>query len=206
VGKTTVLKKVADRLASGRNGLNLRGFLTHEIRVKGRRTGFKLAAFGGRDEILSHVDIRSPHRVGRYGVDVAALDRVVEDELAVEIFAANQAPAINQTPVAEAGSVFFIDEIGKMECFSRRFTEAVTAILDSGLPLVATVARKGGGFIARVKRRPDVELWEVTQDYRATMPGRVADWLDGRIKKGYNMKLPILLGDEVTRCFGEKTT
>ncbi len=40
-----------------------------------------------------------------------------------------------------------------MECFSQRFVAVMRALLDSGLRVVATIARKGTGFIAEVKRR-----------------------------------------------------
>ncbi|MBI2218916.1 MAG: hypothetical protein HYU51_16645 [Candidatus Rokubacteria bacterium] len=48
-----------------------------------------------------------------------------------------------------------VDEIGKMECLSRAFVEAVRALLDTAMPVVATVAARGGGFIEEVKRRRD---------------------------------------------------
>lgn len=39
------------------------------------------------------------------------------------------------------------------------------------------VAREGDGYIARVKGRPDVELWEVTRSNRDELPVRVLAWL-----------------------------
>ena len=40
VGKTTVIRKVADALAARR----VRGFLTREMRSRGRRVGFRCSA------------------------------------------------------------------------------------------------------------------------------------------------------------------
>jgi nucleoside-triphosphatase len=51
-------------------------------------------------------------------------------------------------------AMYLIDEIGKMECLSRAFTDAVAKLLDSTCPVVATVAQRGAGFIAEVKRHP----------------------------------------------------
>lgn len=157
VGKTTVIRRVASSLPARQ----VRGFLTEETRVRGRRVGFKIATFEGEERTLAHVDLLSPYRVGRYRVDLKALDRVVEKALSMD-------PEVR---------VYLVDEIGKMECFSTRFVEALSRLLDSNRCVVATVARKGSGFIASVKRRPDVELWEVTQENREALPGRVLAWL-----------------------------
>jgi nucleoside-triphosphatase len=53
-----------------------------------------------------------------------------------------------------------------MECLSPRFVRLVRRLLDSRKILVATVALKGSGLIAEVKRRPDVLLVEVTPNHR----------------------------------------
>ena len=45
------------------------------------------------------------------------------------------------------------------------------------IPVVATIALRGGGFIAEVKNRPDVQIVEVTQDNRQTLPGQIATWV-----------------------------
>jgi nucleoside-triphosphatase len=153
IGKTTVLRKVAERIS----GVELRGFLTDEIRVEGKRVGFAIETFDGDSAILAHVDIPSRYRVGRYRVDVETLDRVVERVLR-----------------SDSGDVvYLIDEIGKMECFSRKFVDAVSKLLDSHCAILATIARKGGGFIEQVKGRPDVEIWEVTQANRDDLPQRI---------------------------------
>lgn len=141
-GKTTIVKKVAAALT----GKRIRGFVTSELREHGRRVGFEISTFAGNNRLLAHIDIDSPHRVGRYGVDVEALDAIVDDALAPE----------------DAVDVFLIDEIGKMECFSDNFCSAVRLLLDSGKPLVATVGLRGGGLIAEVKARDDAEVWTVT--------------------------------------------
>ena len=66
--------------------------------------------------------------------------------------------------------IFVIDEIGKMECLSPVFVEAVTRVLDGPVPVLATIAAKGGGFIAQVKARSDVEIVTVTSANRDRLP------------------------------------
>ncbi|HEU5251221.1 MAG TPA: NTPase [Thermoanaerobaculia bacterium] len=162
VGKTTVVRRVADELTKRKR--RIAGFTTEEIRSGKERAGFRIETFDGRSAVLAHVSIRSEHRVSRYGVDIAALDAIVEEALA---------------PSSRA-DVFLVDEIGRMECFSRRFVAAIEALLDSKRLLVATVALRGGGLIEAVKRRPDVELWSVTKSNREELPERVGEWISVR--------------------------
>jgi nucleoside-triphosphatase len=75
---------------------------------------------------------------------------------------------------------WFVDEIGKMECLAPRFVAAMRALLDAGVPVVATIALRGGGFIAEVKRRPDVELRTLGRATRDAAPAGIADWLESR--------------------------
>jgi nucleoside-triphosphatase len=145
-GKTTLIMKIAAELA----GRNPAGFYTEEIREGGVRKGFSLISLDGDRGILSHVNIRSPFKVGKYGIDVNGFERFLD-----------------RLPFLEPGRrLLIIDEIGKMECFSRKFIQLTTELLSSERPVVATVAMKGSGFIAEVKTRPDVELIELTRDNR----------------------------------------
>jgi nucleoside-triphosphatase len=158
IGKTTLLRSVAAALT----GRRVAGFTTDEIREAGRRLGFRIVPFRGPARVMAHVDFRGPERVGRYGVDVAAIDAAAEMELAAD-------PEVD---------VYLVDEIGKMECLSRRFAPAMRALLDSDRRIVASIARGGGGFIAEVRHRPDVELWELTIRNRDTLADRVLEWID----------------------------
>lgn len=157
-GKTTVVRRVANGLA----GRRICGFLTEEIRVKGERQGFRLETFDGLSAVLAHVSNRSGPRVGKYGVNVPALEGVVDGAL---------------DPNAGA-DIYLVDEIGRMECLSERFIAAMTRLLDSGKPVVATVARRGAGFIEDVKRRADVEVWPVTRCNRNNLPGKILSRLE----------------------------
>ena len=157
IGKTTAIRRVA-RLLEGRR---LRGFYTGEIRSAGVRKGFRLVTFDGDEAVLAHVEFRGEPRVSKYSVDLGAIDRVGVAAL---------------RPTTEAAA-YLIDEIGKMECLSTSFVNAMRRLLDFDKPVIATVAQRGSGLIQEVKQRPDAELWHVTRENRDTLPDRVVAWL-----------------------------
>lgn len=167
VGKTTVIQKVAERLGDR----PIAGFVTEEVRdAAGRRTGFRAIPFDrdgvdGATATIADIGRAGPPRVGRYGVDVAAIDHLADEALAPD----------------DGVDVYLIDEIGKMECLSDVFVQAVERLLDSATPVVATIGRKGPGLVASARRRPDVELWEVTESNRDRLPERIVAWLEDRL-------------------------
>jgi len=152
-GKTTLVRRVAELLSD----LRIAGFYTQEIREGGSRVGFELVGLDGRKSLLAHVTIKSPHRVGKYGVDT----RRLEEFFAVE---GDQDP-----------DLVVIDEIGKMECFSPAFRQYIRDMLGSPVPVVATIALRGTEDIERIKGRPDVELILLTRSNRDALSSGVAE-------------------------------
>jgi nucleoside-triphosphatase len=146
-GKTTVVCRVIEYMRQRR----LAGFYTKEMRKQGVRVGFRAIGISDDSTVLAHVDSRSPTRVGKYGVDLEGFEDIVHKEFG-----------------KPDGTVdlLVIDEIGKMECCSGVFIEAVSRALDSPVAVLATIAAKGGGFIEQVKRRPDVEIMSVSPGNR----------------------------------------
>jgi nucleoside-triphosphatase len=159
-GKTTVARRVVEALRE----LRLAGFYTQEMREVGQRVGFEIVGLGGQRGVLAHVDWTSHVRVGRYGVEPAGLDRILEAELDRSL---------------DTVDIYVIDEIGKMECLSPRFIKTVRRVLDGPVPVLATIALKGGGFIAEVKARPDVQLVMVEPGNRHSLPGDLVAELRG---------------------------
>ena len=161
IGKTTLLRKVATALPQYRFG----GFYTEEIREAGMRQGFCLIGFNHERGVIAHVDIDHHYRVGKYGVDVAAIDRL----------------AANALDVRDDIDFYLIDEIGKMECLSDVFVSRMRSLLDSEKTVVATVAKKGSGLIEQVKQWPGSDLWEITRANRETLATDVTAWLRERL-------------------------
>jgi nucleoside-triphosphatase len=153
---------VLERAAEHLGDLRLAGFLTRELREHGQRVGFEAVGLGGHRAILAHVGFQSFVSVGRYGVEP---DRLI--------------PLIKEEMVRPMGTVdaYMIDEIGKMECHCPHFIEAMSRLLDGPVPIVATIALRGVAFIADVKKRPDVQIVEVTNGNRQALPGQIAAWV-----------------------------
>ena len=152
IGKTTLIKKISKELKD----YHPVGFFTTEIRGEDIRKGFEIVSLNGSSGILSHVEIKSPYRVGKYKVDV----RGFEDFLDSIPFLATKT------------NLIIIDEIGKMECLSDKFKNLVRLIFDSDKLVIATIAFKSSGFIAELRSRGDVKLFELTHDNRnSLLPG-----------------------------------
>lgn len=146
VGKTTLVQKIIEQA----DPLKITGFVTTEIRFRGSRQGFELHGLNGTRRILSHVNIQSRHRVGKYGVDTDGF----EDFL-------SSLDLLN--PKIE---LIVIDEIGKMELFSVRFQNLVHAVFYTDKQVLATVPLKSNAFIRDIKKRPDVYIFELTRTNR----------------------------------------
>jgi len=153
-GKTTLIRQVIDSL-----GVKADGFYTQEMRgPDGRRRGFQIITLDGSTATLSSVDIRSPHRVGRYGVDLANIEGVA-------------VPAIRRA--VQRRHLVVVDEIGKMELFSPSFRQAVLEALEGGRCLLGTILLGPHPYADAIKARPDVRVIELTEANRAQMRERV---------------------------------
>jgi nucleoside-triphosphatase len=157
IGKTTVARRLLVLLRGA--GILLGGFVTDEIRSGGRREGFAVRTVDGQREILAHLELPGPPRVGPYGVDLPAFERV-----ALPAMAAPQ-------PV---GVVVVVDELGKMELASAAFRDAMSDLLDRDVTMVATVRVHRHPFTDALKRRPDLRVIRVTEQSRDALPERLA--------------------------------
>jgi nucleoside-triphosphatase len=141
-GKTSLIKQA---IAGFR--LKADGFYTEEIRERGTRLGFRLVTLDGQEAVLSHVDFNKRLSVGKYGVDVSAMEKV-------------GIPALEQA--STSCDLVVIDEIGKMEILSPAFRETVATIIGSGKRVLGTIMLHSNAWADAVKYRPEVHLVTVT--------------------------------------------
>jgi nucleoside-triphosphatase len=156
-GKTTVIRKVISQLTCAAGG-----FYTQEIREGSRRVGFKLVTLEGREATMAHVDFPKTFRVGKYGVDLTAIDGLGVRSLH---------KAVSQ------GGVVVIDEIGPMEVLSERLREAVLEALKSDVLVLGTIARRRFSFAKSVRALPNIEIYEMDRSQGERMVQRALAWL-----------------------------
>ena len=159
VGKTTLMSRLAQTL----RGRAIDGFLTEELREEGQRVGFWLSPLDGRQVLLAHRHMERGPRVGPYRVNVTVLDDV--------------AVSVIHRGVGQA-FVLLLDELGRMESYSSRFTEAVREAFDRGPSVVATASVAPLPFLDALKRRKDVELIPLTSANRAAVEEELTARLD----------------------------
>ncbi len=142
-GKTTAIRTVLSQLP-----VEAGGFYTAEVREGGVRTGFCLRTLDGRETVLADVRFRGKPRIGKYGVDLAALDRTGVRSLR-EAIAAKQ--------------LVVVDEIGPMESLSPLFREVVLEALESPVPILGAIMLKRGPFPDYIKTRPEVTIIPISR-------------------------------------------
>jgi nucleoside-triphosphatase len=161
IGKTTMARRLLQLFQEA--GVPVAGFTTGELRTSGHREGFVVEAASGAREVLAHVDLPGPPRVGRYGVDLAAFERVA-------------LPALGDPGL---GGVVVVDELGRMELASTAFRAAVLELLERDVAVVATVHQTRDRFTDALKRRPDIRVLRVTEATRDALPKRLVERLVG---------------------------
>lgn len=145
-GKTTLIQRVLADLS-----LPAGGFYTQEVREGGTRKGFEIITLDGRRAILAHVNIRGPKKVGRFGVNLAAIDGLAVTSLQ---------QAVN------SHKIVIVDEIGPMELLSERFREAVMRALQSDATVLGTIVHRSSPFTDQIKSLPGMVLIQVRLDNR----------------------------------------
>lgn len=160
-GKTTAIRTVLSR-ASVEAG----GFYTAEIRKGGARTGFCLLTLDGREAVLADLLIRGGPRIGKYGVDLEALERTGVRSL-------REAIATKKLVV--------VDEIGPMELLSPLFREVVLEALESPIPVLGTIMLRPAPFADYIKTRPEVTIFPISRRDRSETVQAVLNRLHGAL-------------------------
>jgi len=145
-GKTTIIK----RLCVIFKEFNPVGFIKSDILEDEIRVGFEVANLLGDSRVFAHTKLKSKVSVGKYKVDLRSFDDFLDKTFSKE----------------KKTGLYVIDEIGKMECASKKFSKLILELLDSNKPVVAAIADKGSGLINDIKKREDVALFEITEQNR----------------------------------------
>jgi nucleoside-triphosphatase len=151
-GKTTLVMRLVEGFAA--DGFKAGGFITEEIREGPHRVGFEVRDLGGGTAILAHVGYKGKHRVGKYGVDVEAFERIALHALKIG---------------KKEADLLVVDEIGRMELFSSTFRSTLLGLLAAPVPLLATVHAGKDDFSEDVLLRDDVFVFCLSPTQRENL-------------------------------------
>ena len=142
IGKTSLISRLYRDLTP----LFIRGFYKEAIREYRILKGFRLATFDFQELILAHVHIVGPDRIDEFGLNLDGFNKLIKKQL---------------SPDSKV-ELFLIDEIGLMECKSTQFQQMVLKIVNSQIPLIATLASHDVLDILKLKERKDVAILNMT--------------------------------------------
>lgn len=158
VGKTTIVERLVKLLVGV--GVPVGGFVTREVLGDdGRRVGFKVRDLAGPEAWLAHQDLDTGIRVGRFGVDIVAFEKV-------SLAALKSATRLAQS----RNGVAIIDEIAGMELASADFAQSIETIFAHPANVVATVHVNPHPLTDELKHRKEIELITVTEVNRDDLP------------------------------------
>jgi nucleoside-triphosphatase len=160
VGKTTLIREVLRHFED----IQCAGFYTEEKRHRGQRIGFKIITLDGEEATLASVGRKEP-TVGRYSVHLEEFEELILPRL---------------DPETSHADLYVIDEIGKMELLSSKFRNRLIDLFARPSNILATIAKKGKGFIEQLKARNDIDLIEVTRANRDGLVGEIARRIKGK--------------------------
>jgi len=161
VGKTQLIREVTLSRKE-----HLGGFYTEPMMSGRIRKGFMIRTFDGQDRMLAAKGLKSPHQLGKYGVDLNALENV-------------GVPALKLALMSK--SVIVIDEIGAMENMSDRFRATLLECLTSTKPILATIRAASQPFSDQVKKFADTQTILLTKSNYSSVKQQVRKWLESQI-------------------------
>jgi len=161
VGKTQLLREVTQSKRE-----HIGGFYTEHIMAGRIRKGFMIRTFDGQDRMLASKGLKSPFKLGKYGVDLNALENV-------------GVPALRLALMSK--SVIVIDEIGSMEMMSERFRAILLECLTSTKPVLASIRSASQPFSDQVKKFSDTQTVLLTKSNYSAVKQQVRKWLETQI-------------------------
>ena len=168
VGKTQTLLKIIASLE--KSGYVVEGMITKPMHHKKQHVGFYVVDWQtGEKEVFAHVDFEQKEKVGDFGVDIPALEKI-------------GIPAIQKAIKDDDVDIIVVDEVGKMEMLSEAFCETVIEALDSDKPIMLTLHKKSRTpLLQDVRRRDDIRILEVTPVNRNLLPYKIEKIMEEKL-------------------------
>jgi len=157
VGKSTLIKELVEEL---KDKFKIAGFFTPEILKNGKRIGFKVVdVFGKREGTLASEKITKT-KFGKYFIDLESFESFL-DGIEKEV---------------EYAEIVVIDEIGRMELFSKKFVKFLKKVLESDKILIATLHRKLKKNFSKYGI-----IFELTRENKAKLKQEILEYLEYKI-------------------------
>ncbi|MFX1359074.1 MAG: nucleoside-triphosphatase [Promethearchaeota archaeon] len=125
-GKSTLILKLIEYYS--KKNFKIKGFLTPEIRNENRRIGFDIEEISSdiRYQFARIGDYETLYKLGKYCVFINKFESVISNLENVDF---------------EQVDLMIIDEIGKMELFSKKFQNFIINIFEGEFNIIATIGR-----------------------------------------------------------------
>lgn len=126
-GKSTLIIKLIDYFCN--LNYKIHGFLTPEVRKDGNRIGFDIEDINSRErgKLARIGNYTTNYKLGRYHIFIEEFEEIISKLENIEF---------------RALDLIIIDEIGKMELFSKKFQNLINKFFHSNIKIIATIGQR----------------------------------------------------------------
>jgi len=128
-GKTTLVSQISSELKE--MGKNTFGFITTEVKKGQKRIGFRAIDINSKNEcwLSRKTNKKTQYMVGSYNVFVDEFEQFLKK-------------CFENFSIDNSNNLIIIDEIGKMELYSKKFISVISEIFKSNNSILATIGQK----------------------------------------------------------------
>ena len=154
-GKSTLIVELIEYFS--KRQINVFGFLTPEVREGNNRIGFDIVDIKTkqREKLARKGNFNAKYHVGKYCVFIEKFEKFISNFENVTL---------------QQEDLIVIDEIGKMELFSKKFQEFIIKIFGSNISIIATIGLAIKHSIKdHLLNLPDVKIFNLnSQNFHST--------------------------------------
>ena len=148
------------------NNIPIDGFLTPEVREGNKRIGFDIECITTKEKRrLARVgNFETPYKLGKYHIFIEDFEAIITQLENLEL---------------KKLKLIIIDEIGKMELFSRKFQTFIKFIFNSNLNIIATIGQNLRHPLKDyLLNLPDILLYTLTRENSQTLYLKILELIE----------------------------
>jgi len=168
-GKTTLMEKLHHHYKL--QAVKVGGFITREVMENGKRVGFRITDLqSGGEAWLAKAQPGSGPMYGRYCI-------ILEDLEEIALGALRTAVELNM-------DIVLIDEIGPMEMSSRRFSAAISSLLQNRPGQIVATFKQGSHYpiIDKCLEDPSTTLLNITRENREAILAHLTELANSSLR------------------------